>query len=117
MTFYKQFQTDFPTYIIKIVKERENCLSRCAHQHLWKLSRGGGSVKQVVYLDPVGECYDMAFPQYSTKWNLPNKKRAISNKELIKILSNSIKKNVENWKRDEMVHFHYPDDSVTHHCK
>lgn len=29
MTFYKQFQTDFPTYIIKIVRERE--LPVCAH--------------------------------------------------------------------------------------
>jgi len=69
MTFYKQFQNDFPTYIIKTVWE--NSLSLCAHQHLWKLSHGNGSVKQVVYLDPVFECYDMAFPQYSTKLKSP----------------------------------------------
>ncbi len=29
MTFYKQFQTDFPTYIIKIVRERIALV--CAH--------------------------------------------------------------------------------------
>lgn len=82
MTFYKQFQNDFPTYIIKIV--RENSLSLCAHQHLWKLSHGSGSVKQVVYLDLVFECYDMAFSQYSTKWNLPNKKELFPTKNSLK---------------------------------
>lgn len=31
MTFYKQFQNDFPTYIIKIVCERERIALVCVH--------------------------------------------------------------------------------------
>lgn len=47
MTFYKQFQTDFPTYIIKIVRERIALV--CAHISLsgnyipWQwISKAGG---------------------------------------------------------------------------
>ncbi len=93
MTFYKQFQTDFPTFIINIVRKR--IASVCAHISLpGKLSRGSESVKAGGIFGPhLWMLWHGIFPIF---YKVKIKKITISNKELIKILSNSIKKNVEN---------------------